>query len=160
MYGLPKWHSSKESACQCRRHRRHGFDPWVRKIPWRSKRQPTPVFLPGESHGQRSLVGYSLWGCKELNTTTQIAHTWQSNKEQWFNNTHKKVETFWHWEVNTLTRLHHGVILPIDYIKHNKLIHVCFSLAIKYIFKWPNGNKSKNTVHEGVWADSLFKVMD
>ena len=40
----------------CRRHRRHGFDPWVGKIPWRRKKQPTQVFLPGESHGQRSLV--------------------------------------------------------------------------------------------------------
>ena len=40
------------------------FDPWVRKIPWSRKWHPTPVFLPGESHGQRSLVGYSLWGPK------------------------------------------------------------------------------------------------
>ena len=46
-----------------------GFDPWVRKIPWRRRWQPTPVFLPGKSHGQRSLVGYSPWGCKESNTT-------------------------------------------------------------------------------------------
>ena len=46
-----------------------GFDPWVRKIPWRRKWQPTPVFLPGKSHGQRSLVGYTLWGHKELDTT-------------------------------------------------------------------------------------------
>ena len=53
---------SKESACQCRRHRRHGFDPWVGKVPWRKKWQPTAVFLPGKSHGQKSLVGYSPWG--------------------------------------------------------------------------------------------------
>ena len=38
------------------------FDPWVGKIPWRRKWQPTPVFLPGKSHGQRGLVGYSPWG--------------------------------------------------------------------------------------------------
>ena len=43
--------------------------PWVRKIPWRRAWQPTPVFLPGESHGQRSLAGYSPWGRKEFNTT-------------------------------------------------------------------------------------------
>ena len=61
--GLPWWLSGKESACQCRRH---GFDPWVRKIPWRRKWQPTPVFLPGESHGQRGLEGYSPWGCKRV----------------------------------------------------------------------------------------------
>ena len=45
------------------------FDPWVRKIPWRRSRQPTPVFLSGEAHGQRSLAGYSPWGCKESDTT-------------------------------------------------------------------------------------------
>ena len=52
--------SGKESACQ----RRYGFDPWVGRILWRRKWQPTPVFLHGEFHGQRSLVGYSLWGCR------------------------------------------------------------------------------------------------
>ena len=46
-----------------------GLHPWVRKIPWRRKWEPTPVFLPGESHGQKSLVGYSPWGHKELDTT-------------------------------------------------------------------------------------------
>ena len=51
--------SGKEPACQCRRCKRCGFDPWVGKIPWRRARQPTPVFLPGECHGQRSLAGYS-----------------------------------------------------------------------------------------------------
>ena len=45
------------------------FNAWVRKIPWRSKWQHTPVFLPGEFHGQRSLEGYSLWGHKESYTT-------------------------------------------------------------------------------------------
>ena len=45
---------------------RYGFDSWVRKIPWNWKWQPTPVFLPGEFHGQRSLAGYNLWDCKEL----------------------------------------------------------------------------------------------
>ena len=48
------------------------FNPWVGKIPWRRKWQPTPVFLPGEFHGQRSLVGYSPWGHKELDTTQQL----------------------------------------------------------------------------------------
>ena len=52
------------ALCQ-RRHKRHRFEPWVRKIPWRRKWQPTPVFLPGESHGQRSLAGYRPWGHKE-----------------------------------------------------------------------------------------------
>ena len=51
------------------RHKKGEFDPWFRKIPWRRKWQITPVFLPGESHGQRSLAGYSSWGHKELDTT-------------------------------------------------------------------------------------------
>ena len=63
---LPWRLSGKESSCHCRRH---GFEPWVWKIPWRRKWQPTPVFLPGKSHWQRSLVGYSPWGCKSLDTT-------------------------------------------------------------------------------------------
>ena len=46
-----------------------GFDPWVRKIPWKREWQPTPVFLPGEFHGQRSLVDYSAWSLKEVDTT-------------------------------------------------------------------------------------------
>ena len=46
-----------------------GFDSWVGKLPWRKAWQPTPVFLPGEFHGQKSLVGYSLWGCKETDMT-------------------------------------------------------------------------------------------
>ena len=49
--------------------RRWGFDPWVRKISWRRKWQPTPVSLPGKCHGQRSLVGYSPWGCKKSDMT-------------------------------------------------------------------------------------------
>ena len=61
--------SGKEFACQCRNHRRCKFDPWVRKIPGRKKWQPTPVFLPGKSHRQRSLAGYSPWGRKELDMT-------------------------------------------------------------------------------------------
>ena len=48
------------------------FDPWVRKIPWRRKWQPTPVLLPRKSHGWRNLVGYSPWGHKESDTTEQL----------------------------------------------------------------------------------------
>ena len=57
---LLRWLCSKESACLP--SRRWGFDPWVRKIPWRREWQPTLVFLPGESHGQRSLAGYTVHG--------------------------------------------------------------------------------------------------
>ena len=58
-FWLPRWLSGKEPTCQCRRLKRHRFNPWVRKIPWSGKWQHTPVFLPGKFHGQRSLAGYS-----------------------------------------------------------------------------------------------------
>ena len=67
--GFPGGASDKEPSCQCRRHKRLRFNPWVWKILWRRAWQPTPVFLPGESHGQRSLVGYSPKGHKEPDMT-------------------------------------------------------------------------------------------
>ena len=70
--GFPGGASGKEPTCQRRRRKRRGFNPWVRKIPWRRECQhslPTAAFLPGKSHGQRSLAGYSPWGQKELDTT-------------------------------------------------------------------------------------------
>ena len=67
-----RWCSGKEPAWQCSRQR---FHPWVWKMPWRRKWQPTPVFLPGKSHGLRSLVGYSPWGCKESDMTEQLHFT-------------------------------------------------------------------------------------
>ena len=69
-----RWHSVKEFACQCRRHKRRRFDLWVRKIPWKRNWQPTPVFLPEKFCGQRSLVGYSSLGHRELDTT-EHTHT-------------------------------------------------------------------------------------
>ena len=60
---LPWWLSGKEPTFLCRRQR---FDPWVGKMPWRRKWQPTPVFLPGKCHGQRGLAGYSPRGCKRV----------------------------------------------------------------------------------------------
>ena len=71
--GLPRWHSAKEPACLCKKH---SFDPWVRTIPWSRKWPPTPVFLPGKLHGQRSLVDYSPGGLKESNTAEPLSrHT-------------------------------------------------------------------------------------
>ena len=73
---------------QCRRP---GFNPWIRKIPWRREWQPTPVFLAGESHGQRSLAGYSPWGCR-------VRHDW--------------VTKHTHTEENEESR---GILLEISY---------------------------------------------
>ena len=67
--GLPWWPRRQRVHLQCRRPR---FSPWVRKIPWRRPWQPTPVFLLGEFHGQRNLVGCSPWGHKKLDMTEQL----------------------------------------------------------------------------------------
>ena len=67
--GLPSSSAGKESACNARDQ----SDPWVGKIPWRRERLPAPVLLPGEVHGQRSLVGSSPWGHKELDVTEQLS---------------------------------------------------------------------------------------
>ena len=63
---LPWWLRGKRT---CRQGRTYGFHPWAGTICWRRKWQSNPVFLPGESHGQRSLVGYTPWGCRESDTT-------------------------------------------------------------------------------------------
>ena len=75
---LPRWCSGKESTYQCRRCNRHMFDPWIGKITWRSKWQPTLVFLPGKFHGQRNQAGNSPWGHKDLDTTE-----WLSTAQDW-----------------------------------------------------------------------------
>ena len=70
--GFPGGSDSKESDCNAGDP---GSIPGLRRCPWRREWQPTPVFLPGEFHGQRSLVGYSPWNHKELDTTEELTHT-------------------------------------------------------------------------------------
>ena len=78
--GLPRWLNGKESACQCRKPKKQGSSPWVGKVPWSEKWQPTPVFLPGKFHGQRSLVGLQSMGYKELDMTEWLSmHTGRIN---------------------------------------------------------------------------------
>ena len=67
----PRWCSGKESACQCRRCKRHRFNPWVEKIPWRRKQQPTLVFLPGKFYGHKSLEGYTVHGSHRESDITE-----------------------------------------------------------------------------------------
>ena len=84
--------SGKESACQCRRCRRHGFDPWVWKILQRRAWQLTPVFLPGESHGQRSLVGCSQGSMGSQKSWTHWSNLAHMNE----NHNHRFVkECYW-----------------------------------------------------------------
>ena len=78
---LPRWLSDKEAACQSKRCRRRGSNPWVVKIPWSRKWQPTAIFLLGKLHGQRSLAVCCPWGCKELDMTEQLSmHALPKNK--------------------------------------------------------------------------------
>ena len=87
-----RYTSDKEPACQCRRQKRRGLHPWFGTISWRRQQQPIPVFLPGESHGQRSLVGSSSWGSQSRtrlsthtiavgfkNTGIDVTQTWFKN---------------------------------------------------------------------------------
>ena len=86
-WDFPGGASGEEPACQCRRHKRQGFNPCVRNISWRRKWQPTPVFLPGKSHGQRSLqfmADFSSQGHK------RVRHTLVTKQEQ-----QRPVEYFW-----------------------------------------------------------------
>ena len=70
---LPRWLRLLRICLQCRRPR---FDPWVGKIPWRREWLPTPIFLPGEFHGQRSLVCYSLWSCSLQRRTREFSSSY------------------------------------------------------------------------------------
>ena len=72
-----EWSSDKEASC--RRCRRHGFDPWVRKISWNKKWQPPPVSLPEKFHQQKRLAGYSPWSCKRVGHNWATEHTTQSS---------------------------------------------------------------------------------
>ena len=71
---LPRWNSGKGPPCNAGDAGDTSSDTWVRKIPWRTW-QPTPLFLPGKSHEQRSLGGYSPWGCREFDMTE---HAWNN----------------------------------------------------------------------------------
>ena len=73
--GFPGGAGGKEPTCQCSKHKRQGFHPWVRKIPWGRAWQLTPVFLSEESHGQRSLACYNPLCSKELDMTEATEHT-------------------------------------------------------------------------------------
>ena len=82
--GLPSGASGKEPICRCRRHKETRVLSLVGKIPWNRKQQPTPVFLPGEAHGQRSLEGYRPEGCRAstLLKWLSVQHPWMAIGKQ------------------------------------------------------------------------------
>ena len=88
-FRLSRWLNGKDSTCQCRRHRRRGFNPWVGKISWSRKWQPTPESLLGfwKPHGQRNLGGYSPWGHKEAEWPSNWTRTNMGQYKQLYANT-------------------------------------------------------------------------
>ena len=118
-WGFPGGTSGKEPACQCRRHERCRFDPWVGKVPWRGQWQPPPLFLPEEFHGQRSLVGLSPQGCTQLDTT-EATYRAQAAFVKQFQGFYSDTQIF---EEASQTHMHkHG---PCSIVYHSK------------IWKWP-----------------------
>ena len=122
---FPWWLNGKEYSCQCRRQ---GFDPWVGKIPWSMDWQPIPVFLPEKSHGQRSLVGYSSWSCKESDMTEQIT-----------NNNMCILGFKLHWAI--LLRL------VIKVLKGSQSLWVCLLGLYCGRYKWLQAKKQLKTKH-------------
>ena len=115
--------SGKESACQCRRHKRCEFDPCVVNIPLHRKWQSTPVFLPGKFCGQRSLAGYVLWNHKESDISLSLSlslthththtHTHSTAEESkkfrkifilWVGRQFILRLPFWHWRRHSVTK--------------------------------------------------------
>ena len=117
--------SSRESTCQCRRHRRCRFKPSIGKIPWRRKWQPTPVFLPGKFHGQRSLVDYSPWGHEESNMT-EHAHTMMYRVQIY--------EIFWTVERHQVYAISNVPTQHIDYFELPSVRVFSNELAL---IRWP-----------------------
>ena len=141
---LPRWLSGKEFSCQCRKRR---FDPWIGKILWRRKWQPTPVFLPGKSHGQRSLVGYSPWGCKESDTSEQL-------------NTH--VRTLEKMPSSGKTSRGLGQVLPQCCLPHLFCVELYLSLVYiyypLYLFNFSLSTHAKIDKHYAIYFSCLFCV--
>ena len=133
-------HGGKQPAWQYRRRKRHGFDPWVGKSLWRRKWQPTSVFLPGESYGQRSLVGYSPWGRKDLEWLKRL-----SMHEEW----HRLAEQVLCPEQIPLIPLKIPFIQTLKWIFSSLLPSFIWSQIIeteeKCIYRW---HFSKNLINE------------
>ena len=105
--------------------RETGFDPWVGKIPWRRKWQPTPVLLPGKSHGQRSLIDYSPWGCKESDTT------------EWL-----------HYQIKTILKQETGIFIVVHHVwctqrKRKKKNYMILKKGIKCNLKRPSRHRNQ-----------------
>ena len=140
--GFPGGASGKEPGCQCRRHKRPRFDPWVGKISQRRARQPTPVFLLRESHGQRSLAGYSPQG-RRVGHWSDLAHM-----HVWGNYTLRVMGP----KTGGVTYEHHSHFTA----QHGGDSVSCFA----YIFSYGPDDKSKSWASpetaERIWGLEIF----
>ena len=132
--GFPGDLMVRNPPCQCRRPR---FHPWVGKIPWRRPWQPTPVFSPGKSHGQRSLVGYSPWGGSQRDTTEHVHISnylcWKTFYLSWTNafikyNKRNLLQKWNKHKQNTYKALFFLVMRPNKYLKFLSVYFACLFL--------------------------------
>ena len=114
--GLPRWHSGKGLICLCRRHKRHGFDPWVKNIPWSRKRQPAPILLPGIVHWTEGPGRLYPWGRKELNIT------------EWLS-----MLTHIHTHTHTHTHTHMNKAYLLKFFVHHPCLFSEFSLTLRHL---------------------------
>ena len=95
--GLHRWYASKESTCEFRDPRNLRSVLWSERCPWRRKRQATPVFLPGEPHGQRTLAGYSPWGHTETGLKRRSVRARTHTRTHAHARTHARTQIFLSW---------------------------------------------------------------
>ena len=132
---LPWWHIWKSVCLQCGRP---GFEPWVGQIPWRRKWQSTLVLLPGKPHGQRSLVGYSLWGRKESDMTERLHfHFWSEGLGRGSGKWCQPFGWLAHWHSRSLYET--GACMKQEEVKSLRTIQfkwnqsLCFENCIMYL---------------------------
>ena len=143
--GFPSGGSGQEPSCKCRRREGRGFDPSVGKSPWRRGWSPRPVFLPREFYGQRSLMGWGLYGHKELNTTEATWHSCNNTRRM---SLHLSFSLTFHWPYCvSVFRLWSSVCLCM-----------CFIGWHLYLFIWPPDLMYAFFVYVS-WCLSIFNLL-
>ena len=135
-FGLPKWFSDKESTCQCRRVKRGGFNPWVRKTFWTSKGQHTPVFLPGKFHDR------AAWQAAVHGVTK--SYIWLSEHTHIFNVKQSKANT----KINTLKTVWDSVCVCV-------CVHARACMCTRVFLLSCNGGREKRETHSIRFIPSL-----
>ena len=163
MTGFPGSACGQEPFCQCSRHKRRGFHPWVGKIPWRRAWPPTPLFLPGECYGQRSLVGYTPWGRKGLDTTERVCThthpmTWLHQKA-FFHIVSRWMQYLQSWLLESFT-LEQFVEMHSHFWMHMQLLRhmVMVGLLVGILTFSFDGNELASNVGISVFTSSVKSI--